>query len=267
MLATSALYLRLVHAALRSQLQYRASFILALLGQLAITGIEYLGVVGLFLRFQHLGGWSLAEVSIFYGVASLSIAIADMLAWAFDHFGELLRRGDFDRMLVRPQSTVLQLAGHTIDLRKIGRLVQASVVLGFGVRGAQVQWWFLSLPLMAAAILSGAAVFFAVWWLQATLCFWSTESLELMNIVTYGGHETARYPLSIYPRALRRFFTFAVPLACTSYFPVVAALGRPDPLGTPLWAQCCAPLLGFAFLGIAAIGWRVGVHRHSSTGS
>jgi ABC-2 type transport system permease protein len=262
-----SLYLHLVGAAVRSQLQYRASFALSVVGQVAIHVIEFLGVAALFSRFERLGAWTLPEVAVFYGVASLSIGIADIFAWAFDHFGEILRRGDFDRMLVRPQSTVLQLAGHTVDLRKLGRLVQASAVLCYGLVRVDADWWVLSMPLMAAAVLSGAAVFFALWWLQATLCFWSTESLELMNILTYGGHETARYPISIYPRTLRRIFTFAVPLACTSYFPVVAALGRSDPLGTPLWVQCVAPVVGFAFLGVAALGWRIGLRRHSSTGS
>ena len=261
------MYLLLLRAALRSQLQYRASFALSAVGQLAITSIEYLGLVGLFTRFDHVATFSLAEVSIFYGVSSLSIALADTMVWPFDHFSELLRRGDFDRMLVRPRSTVLQLAGHTLDLRRIGRILQAALVLAYGISHAHGAWWWLSVPLVAAAVLSGAAVFFALWWLQATLCFWSTESLELMNILTYGGHETSRYPMSIYPRPLRRFFTFVVPLACTSYFPVVAALGRADPLGTPLWAQCCMPLLGFAFVGVAALGWSIGLRRHSSTGT
>lgn len=261
------MYLLLARTSLRSQLQYRASFAMSAIGQLATTGIEYLGVVGLFSRFDHLSSFSLAEVSIFYGVSSLSIAIADMLTWAFDHFGDLLRRGDFDRMLVRPRSTVLQLTGHTFDLRRTGRMVQATAVLAYGISHVEAQWWVLSVPLLAAAVLSGAAVFFAMWWLQATLCFWSTDSLELMNIVTYGGHETARYPLSIYPRGVRRFFTYAVPLACTSYFPVIAALGRQDPLGTPLWLQCTTPLFATAFLAVAAAAWKIGLRHHSSTGS
>jgi ABC-2 type transport system permease protein len=171
-------------------------------------------------------------------------------------------------MLVRPRSTLLQLAGQRVDLRKLGRVAQGAAVLAWGLAHVEAQWWSLSAPLLAAAVLSGAAVFTALWLLQAVLCFWSTESLELMNILTYGGYETARFPLAIYPRMLRRVFTFAVPLACTTYFPVVvAALGRADPLGAPLWAQCAAPLLGFAFLAVAAAAWRLGLRRHSSTGS
>ena len=78
----------------------------------------------------------------------------------------------------------------------------------------------------------GVAFFFALMVLQATMCFWTTESLELMNILTYGGVETASYPLPIYHRLFRRFFTYVVPLACISYFPIVAVLGVDDPLGT-----------------------------------
>ena len=88
-----------------------------------------------------------------------------------------------------------------------------------------------------------------------------------MNILTYGGVETAQYPLSIYHVAFRRFFTFVIPLACVGYFPVVAVLGADDPLGTSRLFQSLAPLAGFAFLGVALGAWRVGVQRYTSTGS
>ena len=48
--------------------------------------------------------------------------------------------------------------------------------------------------------------------LQATLAFWTTETLEIVNTVSYGGVETAQYPLSIYRPWFRHFFTFVVPL-------------------------------------------------------
>jgi ABC-2 type transport system permease protein len=102
---------------------------------------------------------------------------------------------------------------------------------------------------------------------QATLAFWTTETLELMNTLTYGGVESAQYPLAIYAAWFRRFLTFVVPLACVAYFPVVAILDRPDPLGTPYWFQCAAPLFGLAFLGVALAFWGIGVRRYTSTGS
>ena len=36
----------------------------------------------------------------------------------------MVASGDFDRLLVRPRSTVLQLLGQELALRRLGRLVQ-----------------------------------------------------------------------------------------------------------------------------------------------
>ena len=99
------------------------------------------------------------------------------------------------------------------------------------------------------------------------LSIWTVESLEVMNTMTYGGLQTAQYPLSIYSGGFRRFFTFVVPLGCAAYFPVVAVLGRDDPLGSALWFQYGSPLAGVLFL-LATLGvWRIGVRSYTSTGS
>ena len=121
--------------------------------------------------------------------------------------------------------------------------------------------------LLLFALLGGACLFFALFVLQATLCFWTLEALELMNTMSYGGVESAQYPLVIYGTWFRRFFTFIVPLACVSYFPIVGILDRSDPLGTAYWFQCLAPAAGIAFLLVIFQAWRFGVSRYTSTGS
>jgi ABC-2 type transport system permease protein len=88
-----------------------------------------------------------------------------------------------------------------------------------------------------------------------------------MNTVTYGGVETAQYPLTVYRPWFRQFFTWAVPLACAAYFPAHAILGRPDVLGTPPLWHWLSPLVGFLFLLITLQVWRLGVRKYRSTGS
>ena len=128
-------------------------------------------------------------------------------------------------------------------------------------------WTPTRLALAAGAIIGGACIFYGLFVLQATLAFWTTESLEIVNSVTAGGVQTTQYPLAIYQRWMRRFFTFVVPLACASYFPVVAILGHPDPLGSPVWLQWLAPLAGPAFLALALQVWKIGERHYTSTGS
>lgn len=264
---TLRLYRGYLAATARAQLQYRASFCMQVLGQIGITAIEFFSIWALFHRFERLGEWTLAEVGVFYGVVGMAWAVADTVGRGFDNFGQMVKAGEFDRVLLRPRSTVFQILAQDTQLRRIGRMLQAGLVLAWAWTalglGADPERW----ALLAAAIAGGAALFLGLLILQATLAFWTVESLEIMNVMTYGGVATAQYPLSIYPDWLRRFFLFFVPLGVALYFPIVRVLGKNDPLGSPAWLGWVGPLAGFLFLAVALQAWRLGVRRYASTGS
>jgi ABC-2 type transport system permease protein len=261
------LYGRYLGVSLRAQLQYRASFVLQALGTALVTAAEFAVVLALFARFGSLQGWSLPEVALFYALVNIAWALAEAAWRGFDDFGALVKSGDFDRVMLRPRSTVLQVMGRELTLRRVGRLAQAGAVLAWS-------WWTLGLGadpaawvLLATALAGAIALFGGLLILQATLAFWTVESLEVMNTMTYGGVTTAQYPLAIYPGWLRRLFTLVVPLGCVTYFPVVAILGRDDPLGMPRWGQWLSPLAGGVFLLASLRVWRLGLRRYASAGS
>jgi len=79
--------------------------------------------------------------------------------------------------------------------------------------------------------------------------------------------EAWQYPVAIYRTWFRRFFTVIIPLACISYFPAMAILGKDDPLGSPVIFQWLSPLLGFVFLAVCLRVWRFGIRQYASTGS
>ncbi len=262
------LYWRYLMISMRAQLQYRAAFLLAALGQFLVTGTEFLGIWVLFERFGHLATWRFVDVALFYGVVNSTFACADALSTGFDLFGSnYVKTGDFDRLLLRPRSTVLQLAGHELALRRIGRLAQGLLIFGWAAAALDIHWWLGNISLLLFTVTSGICFFFGLIMIQATLAFWTTETLEIMNILTYGGVEAAQYPMSIYHVAFRRFFTFVIPLACISYFPLVGVLGREDPLGSSLWFQYLSPMFGLGFFVVALLLWKLGVRHYTSTGS
>jgi len=61
------LYARYARASIKGQMQYPASFVFLTLGQFLSTIVEFIGIAALFSRFQNLGGWTLAQVALFYG--------------------------------------------------------------------------------------------------------------------------------------------------------------------------------------------------------
>ncbi|MBN9425962.1 MAG: ABC-2 family transporter protein [Burkholderiales bacterium] len=263
-----ALFTRLVLASLSGQARYPASALMLTVGQFLVTGIEVVAVWALFDRFGDVQGWRIGEVALFYGLVNCMFAVADALGRGFDVLGtELLRTGAFDRLLLRPRPLWLQLMGHDCRISRLGRLMQGLLVIAFATAQANIAWTPASIAIALFALAGGVALFLGILVLQGTLSFWTVESLEVANVLTYGGVQAAQYPLSVYARWFRYMLTFAVPLACVAYYPVLSILGKADPLGAPAWIGVASPLAGFAFLAAAFAAWRVGLRHYASTGS
>jgi ABC-2 type transport system permease protein len=261
------LYFRYAAVQLRAQMQYPASFWMMTVSFFLGMALEFAGIVILFHRFGTLRGWTLPEIAMLYSIMGIGIALAEGIGRGFDTFPALIKSGDFDRLLLRPRSTVLQVLGTDMQLMRAGRLLQALVILAWAVRVLPIEWTLPKCALLLLAMMGATCVFGGLFVLQATFCFWTIEGLEIWNAVTYGGNETAQYPLTVYRPWFRRFFTWVVPLACANYLPLGAILGRPDPLGAPPAVQWCAPLVGILFLLACLRVWRLGVRHYTSTGS
>ncbi len=261
------LYLRYVGISVRGQMQYRASFWMLSAANVVTTGIEFLGIWALFDRFGSLRGWSLPEVALFYGTVNVAFALAEAVGRGFDTFPSLVKSGDFDRLLLRPRGTALQVLGQELQLMRVGRFLQGAVVLVWAMAALPVAWSPAKVTFLAGVILGGACLFLGLFVLQAALAFWTVETLEIMNTVTYGGTETGQYPLTIYRPWFRRFFTFVVPLAFLNYIPASVLLEHRAAAGLPALAAWLAPAVGVAFLLIALQMWKIGVRHYTSTGS
>lgn len=261
------LYRAYAAASIRGQLQYRASVIMATIGTFLAMAAESVGVWALFDRFGQIEGWSLPEAALLYGMIATAYAVCDVISRGFDTFGAMIKAGEFDRLLLRPRSTVLQLLGQEIVLRRVGRLGQGLIVLGYAIAAGTVDWTLARAALLVGAIASGVCAFLGLLMLQATSAFWIVDGLEVWNAFTYGGLLASRYPLPIYRRWFRAMFTYVIPLACVSYFPAVAILGRAEPLGAPAITGWLAPLAGPVFLLAGLQVWRFGVRHYRSTGS
>jgi ABC-2 type transport system permease protein len=58
-----------------------------------------------------------------------------------------------------------------------------------------------------------------------------------------------------------------VPSAFVAYFPALAILDRPDPLGLPHALRYAAPVVAAAAVGVAALVWRAALRRYQGAGS
>jgi ABC-2 type transport system permease protein len=261
------IYVKLIGARVRAQMQYRVSFVLMCISSATMTFIEFAAIVVLFSRVPRLAGWSLWEVALLYAIAETSFATAELAGSAFDDFQRRVAEGTFDRVLTRPLGAFFQVLADELALRRLGRAVQGGFVLTLALANLDLVWTADRIVVLVVALLSGVAIFFSIFVLAAAFCFWSVEGKEATHVFSYGGVTLADYPMDIYADWLRRFATFVLPLAFVSYYPALYLLDRPDPLGLPDWMRVLSPLAAVVLAGLAYVGWSLGVRHYQSTGS
>jgi ABC-2 type transport system permease protein len=260
-------YRRLLAARLQGQLKYKRSFILQTLGNFLVTSIELVTLYILFQQFESLGGWTGGEIAFLYGLTGFSFGIAQVVGTGFDHFSYLILRGDFDRLLVRPAGTFTQVIGSELVIRYIGRSIQGAFAFGLALYLIDIHWTPLKVAMLPMIVLSTDLVFLSLFLLEATMCFWTTESFEIANAFTYGGNTISQYPLHIFDVWLRRLFILIVPLGLTIFMPTLYILDKPNPFGLSDASSFVAPLAALVFAVVASRFWAFGIRHYRSTGS
>ena len=258
---------RLVGAQIRSQYQYRVSFVLDLMGNFLISFIDFLAVLVLFHNTTRLGAWSVREVAFLYAMSSISFALSDLLVGHFDQFPQKVRDGNFDILLVRPRSTLFQLIGSDFQLRRLGKALQGVLVLVYAVGSLRIPWDAGRIAMLVVMIPAAIVIFGSVWTIGSCLSFWTTDGGEFTNAFTYGGNFLTQYPINIYSVWARRFLAYAVPMAFVCYFPALYILDKPDALGLPSFLRFMSPLVAAVAVAVAGTIWRLAVRRYRSTGS
>ncbi len=262
-------YLRLVSIQLRSQMQFRASFWTDVISTGVLNFSYFFSTFLILERFGSINGWTIAELAFLYGMIEVSFGSMDMIFSGFDpdSLTRFIRQGQLDQVLLRPVNTITQIFGSSFILRRLGRIGQGAFVLIYALTQLQVAWTLPKLLFLPIVFASQVAAMGALFWAGSTLTFWTLQRVEAINVVTYGGVEVMSYPMTIYPRWLRGFFTYIMPFIFLNYYPALFFLDRPDPLGLPVFAPFLAPLVAAAMLLAAWRFWRFGLGHYQSTGT
>lgn len=259
---STRLYLHYISINIRSMMQYKTSFFLSVAGQFLISFSVFLGMFFMFQRFSRVEGFSYSQVLLCCSIFLLSISLAEMFGRGFDAFSGIVRRGEFDRILVRPRNEILQVLGSKFELTRVGRMLQAVIMFTYGIAKSQVVWDVGKVVTVVCMLVGGTVLFTALFIIYAAFCFFTLEGLEVMNIFTDGAREFGMYPLGIYGKKILMFTTFCIPYALVQYEPFLYIIGH----RTESW-RMVLPLLAGWILFPALLFWKLGVRHYTSSGS
>lgn len=256
------LYWNLFLMNLKSQMQYRMSFFMTVLGQFLTAFASFFSLAFIFERIDAVDGFTYGQVFLCFAVVVSAFSVGELFGGGLAAFSRILGDGSFDRALVRPRPVLLQILVPNFDFTRLGLLVQAAVVLCWAVPASGVAWTVPKALALVLMIVCGAVVFFAMFLLKAACTFFTTESVQFLDIFTYGARQFGRYPFSVYGKQVLWVLTFVVPLALFQYYPLLYLVGR----SSAAWLMLL-PLAAALVLVPCLMLFRFGVKRYKSTGS
>lgn len=256
------LYFKYFLMHLKSQMQYKSTFILNVFGRAAMSFANVAGVLFMLVRFYKIEGFTLNQTLLCTSIVTMAFSIVEALARGFDIFPRLLGNGEFDRVLVRPRGIIFQILASNIEFMRLGEFIQAIVVLCYAIFNSEIMWNWDKILTLFLMISCGTVVFLCLYIIQASISFFTTEGLEFMNILTRGGQMFGRYPFSIYGKGVLKFLTYVIPLALFQYYPFLYLTDKSKNM-----FYMFTPLLSLLFIMPCYLLFRVGLRYHKSTGS
>ena len=123
------LYFEYFMVNLKSELQYKTSFIMSFISQFFVFFGYYFTIICLFDKFSNIKGFTMYEVLLTFSIIQFGFSFCESFFRGLDQFDNLIINGTFDKLLIRPRNIMLQIFGEQISFIKMSRLLQSIIIL------------------------------------------------------------------------------------------------------------------------------------------
>lgn len=247
----------------KMRMEYRGDFVVSTLTSFAATIFGLCFVLVLFNKAPSLAGWTEPEEIFLYGFSLLPAGIFNIVSLNMYDFGNnYIIEGKFDRVMLRPVSTLFQVLFEQFRLESMQEIATGLFCIWLSSRDLHVHWTTEHLLLLIFWGACAGVIYISVFLLLTTISFWFEDRVgvhpPVWNMINFG-----RYPLTIYSGAVQFFLCWIIPFGLASFYPSVRLLGHSI---TPEYLPF-VPVVAAGFLTIAVFTWNMGTRHYSSTGS
>ena len=245
------------------RVSYRGDFFVSLATSFAATMFSLSFVVVLFHKAPELAGWHFEEVLFLYGFSLIPYGIFNIISLNLYDFGNnYIIEGKFDRVLLRPISSLFQVLFETFRIESLQEVATGVFCMWWATRHLGLPWTPAKFGMLLFFGLCAGIIYISVFLILSTVSFWCEDRIgvhpPVWNVIAFG-----RYPLSIYSGVVQFFLCWIIPFGLASFYPSVRMLGRTiSPQYAPL-----VPVVAIVFLTIAISLWNFGARHYSSTGT
>lgn len=265
---TLRVYGAMVRASILSRMEYRADFLMGILGVFLLNAAS-LGTSWVLLqRFQNLNGWTFWEIVFLYNMWLLGHSFRSIFFRQIQFLDDYIAQGTFDGFLTRPASPLFQFLGREVHYLGVGDFLLSSTMLTLAYHHLHLHWtpgmwgWFLLMVPASTAVEVALIIALSV------IAFKTTRSRAIVQAATqFSFNLVQQYPLDMFGRGVRAIVTFLLPFAFMNYYPSLLLLGKWDKAGAWSLLPYASPFVALLLCGIAWAGWNWGLKQYQSTGS
>ncbi|MFG3341498.1 ABC transporter permease [Glycomyces sp. NPDC048151] len=257
---TASTYARLIAAQFRAITEYPADFWTMISVALIQQAAQLAFIAVVFAQVTTLDGWGFPQMLLLIGFMVLTDSVTEVGwdgAWTL---GRKIVDGGLDYAIVRPAPVMMQIGSSAIGMQSAANMTTGATMIAVGWSGAGVP--LSMIPAAVLLLLCAVVVQLTVITIMNCANFWLKGPSPVFAWLTAQTQETAtRFPLTIYPKAVRTVLTWVVPLAFVNYVPVQILTG-----GLPLWWLAVPPAVALVLFALAILIARAGIARYESAG-
>ncbi|MDE7273622.1 MAG: ABC-2 family transporter protein [Lachnospiraceae bacterium] len=263
-------YVSVAAALTRHSVQSRLEYPFMLAGHVLANCIQW--VVGFATirfvvdAFGSLGGWGYESLAFLYGMSVLSHGLSVVFFIQTWYMSYCVVEGEYDMFLLRPMGVLFQFLFQDFNLIGITDIIPGLMVFFYGCAKVHMTVNFTNVLMILFTIIGGTLIRGAVWIFCGTLSFWTKSTANFTDMVGALFERVSMYPLTIYPKWVQVLFTFLLPLAWITFYPVKDILGMEENV-MPVSLAIISLGVGVALFALSCGFFRIGMHRYESAGS
>jgi ABC-2 type transport system permease protein len=257
------LYFRLLGQEMKSILAYRADFIVLLIAAVLVqlVGLAFIGII--FTRIPNIQGWTFWQVVMMYSLIFITEGVGSLFFEGTWWLSWLIYSGEFDQVMVRPVSPMVQVLASKVGFNGLGNIVTGSLLLVVSLTHVSVNWTPVGLLMVLILLVSGATIRVALNLGTAALSFWIKSPHSNVPMFVHQLGEFGKYPITIYSVGVQAVIVLVIPFAFVSFYPTAYVFDQAN------WALAgwLTPLVAIYCLVMAATLFRRGMRRYESSGN
>lgn len=247
---------------LKTQLEYKSSFILSLISQLVLIVCSSFMVFILMDKFNFMDKYDIYQVMLGISIVQFGFSFAECFGRGFDKFSKVIKMGTLDLMLVRPRNIYVQVFGSNIEFTKLSRVTASIVLFIIAIVNLEFDKSFINILLLVMLLFFSTIIYASLYILAACICFKTIEGLEFTNIFTDGSREFGQYPMGLFRREVLIVFTYLIPIACVNHYPIMYIMGQSNSI-----LYLISPLFCLVLFVLAIVLFNKGISHYESAGS